>query len=421
MRIVDIAEFYSEGGGGVRTYIHQKLEHGSALGVEVTVIAPGEEDRIEERSGGRIVWVRSPAMPFDSNYRRFAFAGGRRAVTEVLDGLRPQVVEASSTWQGGWIAADWRGSALKALFLHQDPVAVYPQALLDERFTPEQIDRAFTWFWRYLDRLSRAFDTAVVSGAWLSDKLVRLGLRRFASVPLGVDKARFAAARPDLALRREMLAACGIDPDRPDAALAAAVSRHHPEKRIPTLIAAAERLGRGRPFGLYLIGDGPDRQTVERLAARVPGVFVAGVERDRDRLAARLASADFFLHGGAAETFGLAVAEALAAGLPLVTPDAGGAGELVDPAWGERYRAGDAEGCVAAVERLLARDPTALRKAARDAAERIASPREHFERLFGHYGEALAHRDERAAAQAVLRYRRLAGAGEALAGAAAGE
>ena len=41
MKVVDVAEFYADKGGGVRTYIHQKLEAGARLGHEVVVIAPG--------------------------------------------------------------------------------------------------------------------------------------------------------------------------------------------------------------------------------------------------------------------------------------------------------------------------------------------------------------------------------------------
>ena len=36
------------------------------LGHDLTVLAPGAEDRIEERAtGGRIVWIKAPVLPFD--------------------------------------------------------------------------------------------------------------------------------------------------------------------------------------------------------------------------------------------------------------------------------------------------------------------------------------------------------------------
>lgn len=396
MRVVDLAEFYSEAGGGVRTYVEQKLAQAAEFGVEMTVVAPGPEDRIEGRGSGRIIWIASPRMPLDSNYHRFRSASQGK-LHALLDTLRPDVVEASSTWQGAWIGARWPGAAVKALFLHQEPVAVYPHTLLDRTVPPEAIDKACGFWWRYLDGLERRFDTAVVSGDWLAEKLARQGLRRPTAVPLGVDKRLFVTAKPSAETRKRMLRACGIDPDRKDAVLAVSVSRHHPEKRLAVLMRAMRRLSLGRPLGLYIIGDGPSRRQVERLAARTPGVFVAGPQRDRQLLAEQLASADFFLHGGAAETFGLALAEGLCAGLPAVAPDAGGSADLVRPWWGELYRAGDADACAEAIRRLLSRDRAALSAAAREAAlERISTPETHFRGLFHHYAQVLAAKHDQA-------------------------
>jgi len=393
MKIVDVAEFYSEQGGGVRTYVHQKLAASRAAGVDCTIIAPGAEDRVEAREGGRIVWVKSPAHPFDHRYHWFRFGGGAPAVHAAIDAERPDVVECSSPWQGAWITSKWRGDAATVFFLHQDPVAVYPQTFLGGAIGARAVDRLCGFFWAYLDRLSRRFDETVVSGEWLADRLAGFGLRRPKAVPFGVDGAAFSPRLADAQTRREMLAACGVRPEDADrATLAVAVSRHHPEKRIGTLFRAVEELSKERPIGLYLIGDGPSRRRVEKRAAETPGVFVAGQISDRGALARKMASADFMLHGGAAETFGLVVAEALSAGLPLVVPDLGGAADLARPSYAEIYTAGKPGSCAEAVRRLTARDPAALRAAVvRDALPRLRSPDDHFADLFRLY-EGLAAR-----------------------------
>lgn len=380
MRLVDVSEFFSDFGGGVRTYAHQKLEAAARAGIEATIIAPGPADRRERRHGGEIFWVRSPVLPFDHRYHLFA---NLRPIHALLDELRPDLVEGSSTWRGGWAAATWKGAAARALFLHQDPVAVYPQSLMSPAISAERVDRLFIWFWRYMRRLSARFDVTVAPSDFFARRLARFGVANPFSCPLGVDKGAFSYALRDGETRRKMLADCGVSD--PNATLFLAVGRHHPEKRLPLLIDAHRRFSAGAPCALYVIGDGPMWRSVRRKAAAVPGVFIAGPEHDRAALARKLASSDIFLHGGAAETFGLVVAEALAAGLPIVAPDAGGAVDLCHPAYAESYKSGCAADILAAMRRIAARDRDALSLAARAGGRRIRTPAEHFDALFARY------------------------------------
>ena len=127
MKIVDVCEFYSPTGGGVRRYINQKLALAGKFGHELTIIAPGAETRMEAAHGGTIAWIKSPHLPFDRNYRMF---WNHQQVWRTLDRLAPDLVEGSSPWRGGWLAARWPGKAVKVFFMHADPVAVYPQTFL---------------------------------------------------------------------------------------------------------------------------------------------------------------------------------------------------------------------------------------------------------------------------------------------------
>lgn len=380
MRLVDVSEFFSDFGGGVRTYVHQKLEIAARAGIRLTIIAPGPADRREQRSGGEICWVRSPVLPLDHRYHLFA---DMRPVHQLLDDFQPHIVEGSSTWRGAWIAANWRGEAARALFLHQDPVAVYPQSLFSPAVGADLVDASCFWFWSYLRRLSRRFDAVVAPSEFFAQRLERRGIERVIVCPLGVDKAAFSHQLRDEWLRREMLAACGADD--PEAILFLAVGRHHIEKRLPMLIDAHQRFTAARPAGLFVIGDGPMWRSVNRAALRAPGVHIAGPECDRTALARRIASADYLVHGGAAETFGLVVAEALSAGLPIVTPNAGGAVDLSHPAYGETYRFGRASDLARAMRRIAGRDREELSLAARAGAHRLKTPEEHFSALFQHY------------------------------------
>lgn len=389
MKIVDVAEFYATEGGGVRTYIHHKLRAAATAGHEAVVIAPGPETRTEWRKGGRIEWIRSRPMPFDPRYYLLL---DERAVHARLDEERPDVVEGSSPWTGGWMTARWRGSALKSLIFHQDPVAVYGHTLLARQLGYDRTDRLFGFYFRYLQRLSAHYDLTVTSGRWLAERLTSKGVHGAAAVPFGVCKSRFLSARPNAELRRSLLTACGV---QQSARLLVAVSRHHPEKRLLSLLDGfAEAKKRSpQPLALVVYGDGPLRGLVERKARRIGNVHVAGFSTDPQHLAAVLASGDAFVHGSAAETFGIVIAEAMAAGLPLVVPNRGGANELAHPTYAETYEPGDAMACAAAIGRLLGRDLTQLgHEARRTARRKLLDMDEHFTLLFDEYANRLGHK-----------------------------
>jgi alpha-1,6-mannosyltransferase len=379
MRVVDVAEFYSPTGGGVRTYIDRKFEAAAQLGHELFVIAPGPSDGFEARRAGGVIQVRSPGLPLDANYHMFWDAA---PVHAWLDRLSPDLVEASSPWRGAWIVANWAGPTRRAMFMHADPVASYPQRWLAPMASPQRIDRLFEWFWSYLRRLTGRFSSVVTAGPWLSDRLGRQGVDAVTSIPLGVDRSAFSPALRDERLRAALLEACGC----PDTArLIVGVGRFHPEKRWPMVIDAVTRVSAGAPIGLVLVGDGIDRKRVQRAAAGNPHVRVLPPIRDRALLAAYLASADALVHGCESETFGLIPAEAMASGLPVVGPDRGGFAHLAQPDISEVYRAGDAGAAAAALVRLLARDSLALKTAAIEAAVKVRRDIDHFADLFDHY------------------------------------
>jgi alpha-1,6-mannosyltransferase len=387
VRIVEICEFYSPTGGGVRNYVHQKLEAAARLGHDLTIIAPGSETRMEEKLGSRIAWVKCPSLPFDRNYRMFWRA---RDVWSVLDALSPDVVEASSPWRAGWIAANWPGAAAKCLFMHVDPVAVYPHTFLDRLFSRDRIDRMFGWFWSYLRGLSARFDATIVTGGWLARRFEGFGLNGIEVAPFGIDRETFSPERRDLELRRQLLAECGLGAD---ASLLIAVGRHHPEKRLRTIIEAVSRAQETHPVGLVVVGDGFIRSSVERWAANARHIHVAGQEKDQARLASILASADALIHGSSAETFGIVVAEAICSGTPIIVPDAGGSADLAHTSFAEIYRTGDSASAAEAILRLLSRDREDLSRACIELSNaRIGKAERHFENLFEFYAKLVLSR-----------------------------
>jgi len=100
-------------------------------------------------------------------------------------------------------------------------------------------------------------------------------------------------------------------------------SRLAPEKGVELAVAACERAG----LPLVIAGDGPLRDALRGGPARLVG-RVSDAELADLRARAALA----IVPSRAAETFGLAAAEAMAVGVPVVATAAGALPELVEPA-----------------------------------------------------------------------------------------
>jgi glycosyltransferase involved in cell wall biosynthesis len=132
---------------------------------------------------------------------------------------------------------------------------------------------------------------------------------RITVIPNGIDAAEF---RYDPELRRATRARLGI---APDALVVGGVGRLAPTKRFDRLIRAIRTVP---GVTLLLAGDGSARAGLERTAAEAGigdrVVFAGAVGHARGVLCAM----DIFASPSDQETFGLAVLEALACGLPAV-------------------------------------------------------------------------------------------------------
>ncbi len=143
-------------------------------------------------------------------------------------------------------------------------------------------------------------------------------------IPTAIPEPPYVLARPE-ATRKEF----GLPPD---ARVLLYVGRLAPEKNLDLLLRAfAQIASRTTDTYLILAGSGKSRSRLEA-RARVLGIHrrvrFAGF-LGRTKLDPLYQTADVFLFPSKTETQGLAVGEALAAGLPCVVVDAGGAPESV--------------------------------------------------------------------------------------------
>lgn len=378
VRIVDVCAFYSPSGGGVRTYVDAKLKSASRLGHEIVVLAPAENaEVVEVAPGALLAGVPAPTMPFDRRYRYF---NDTERLHRELDLWRPDHVECSSPWSSASAVARWRGSATRSLFMHSDPMAAYAYRWFGF-LNPAVVDGLFSRFWDHMRFLGRSFDAVVSPSRQLTERLRQRGLTNVSTIPLGVDGS-FSPARHDPELRENLLAEMGL---APEAKLLLSVGRLAPEKR-PELIARAVADAAGvRDLGLVLVGEGPMRRKLEKLAAASGRIRLLGHISDRDLVARLMASSDALVHACEAETFGLVLAEALACGTPVLVPDRGGAFEQLRPGCGLSYRAGDKAELTRALLRLVDSGGCPCRSGGPIPAPRLME--DHFRELFGLFGQ----------------------------------
>ncbi len=135
-----------------------------------------------------------------------------------------------------------------------------------------------------------------------------------------------------------------------------------PYKRFDLAVLAAAATRRS----LVVVGDGPERARLKRLAS---GADVRFVGRVTDRqLLDLMSGAAALLHPGV-EDFGIVIVEALAAGLPVIGAPTGGAAEILTEGTGLLAHALEVSAFAEAIESVLR-----IRVASCDLRERA----EHF-------------------------------------------
>jgi glycosyltransferase involved in cell wall biosynthesis len=151
------------------------------------------------------------------------------------------------------------------------------------------------------------------------------------------------------------------------------VGRLDPEKDPLTLVRAVARVPRP-DLHLVLVGDGSLREAVEEEGARagLGGRLVVTGFRPRREIPSFLHLAHCFVMASRYEGFPFALAEALAAGVPVVASDARQIDELLTGTGASRFPAGDAEALAGRIAEVLA-DPARARAAAARGRERVAA------------------------------------------------
>ena len=195
--------------------------------------------------------------------------------------------------------------------------------------------------------LIRHAGACLAIGTLNRDFYVSYGARthRIFPAPYSVDTERFTrAGEIGRARRTLLLESLGLAPELPLVLFAAKLQ---PWKAPLDLVAAMDRLD--RPANLVVIGDGPLRVDVERLAASRPWMRTLGFV-NQTAIGQWYGATDLFVLPSRHEPWGLAVNEAMAAGAVPIVSDAVGCGPDLVADIGWIYPAGD----VPALVRVIA-------------------------------------------------------------------
>jgi len=332
LRVLVVAESFLPQVNGVTNSVRRVLEHLAAEGHEAVLVAPTGPATY---AGFPVHRTRGASLPFYRDFR-IGLETRTRLRAEMLR-FRPDVVHIASPATLGHQAAR------AADELGIPSVAIYQTDLVGfaQQYTVPGLGAGGAKAMAYLTRrIHTLVDRTLAPSSASVHQLEGLEVPRVSIWPRGVDLAAFHPRHRDEAWR-EALA--------PDGRLLVGyVGRLAPEKELEllTYLSGDDR------YALAVVGGGPEESRLRRL---LPDAHFLGVLHGDD-LSRACASLDVFVHTGRYETYCQSAQEALASGVPVVAPRAGGPVDVVaDGVAGFLYEPGDGHDLGGYVDRL-ARD-----------------------------------------------------------------
>lgn len=241
-------------------------------------------------------------------------------ISEVLPILKPDVIHSHHPFLLGQVAANKaKELQLPHIFTFHTRYDEYSHYV---PFSQELTKRVITdWVLRYMEQCQHVITPSESMKQILEESGV--SGHHITAIPTGIDVEPFRQADGE-AVRQEH--GWGND------TILISVGRLAKEKNFDTLLAAAAQVMHHlRQVRLVLIGDGPERKSLEELAEDL-GIaarteFTGRVEFNE--IPGYLRAADIFCFASVTETQGLATMEAMAAGLPIVAVDGTGTSDAV--------------------------------------------------------------------------------------------
>ena len=336
-----------------------------ALGHDVYFFAPHVPGY--EETTGPVCRIPSLPLPTSAPYRITVPVVSRRNRTAIVNRL--DVLHAHSPFVTGWMSVRYaRRLRIPLVYTYHTRLEEYAHYV---PFDANATRRAASTLTRNFANLA---DAVIVPTPAMRERLLELDVTsRVEVIPSGIDLHAFGSGTRNAALRKKL----GV---RGEERLLLVVSRLAKEKNIDVLIDAFSRTR--VPARLAIAGDGPENDALQALARELHVAdrvsFLGSV--DRAQLPELYASADAFVFASVTETQGLVLAEAMAAGTPVIAADApqarevvDGAGVLVAPAAAAFARAMDEVRAQPSLEQAALAKRAAARFGIEEQARRVAA------------------------------------------------
>lgn len=311
-------------------------------GDQVLVIVPDSSPNAPtEFAGARIVNVPGFCFPL---YPRITLTLGLRGVYNALKHFNPDVIHLTTP---GFL---FFSTLLYARLLNKPLLLSYHTHL--PIYTKDYglgLLQGITWTMLRLQH-NRA-DFTLTTSPQLCEELVQNGFERVGLWRKGIDTTIFNPTFKNPTMRHRLTEGNPKDP------LLIYVGRIGAEKNLIFFKQLMARFPRAR---LALVGDGPERPTLETELAQSNTVFTGILHGDE--LSAAFASADIFVMPSESETLGFVVLESMASGVPVVGARAGGVPDIItDGQTGFLFQPGSYDECAMNITRLLVDDDLRLR------------------------------------------------------------
>ena len=350
MKIALFTETFLPKIDGIVTRLCHTVEHLQRSGDRVLIFSP--TGGLTEYQGAEICGIEGFPLPL---YPELKLAIPTPTIGEKLEQLQPDIIHVANP------AVLGLGGLFYAKKLNIPLVASY-HTHLPQYLHHYGLGMLEGLLWELLKSGHNQADLNLCTSTAMVEELRNHGIERVDLWQRGVDTELFQPAYANLEMRNY------LSQGKPDSRILLYVGRLGVEKEIDSIKPILEAIPNAC---LALVGDGPNRQTLEQHFANTPTHFV-GYLRGQE-LASAYASADAFIFPSRTETLGLVLLEAMAAGTPVVAANSGGIPDIVTNGInGHLFDPADEKGAITATQKLLAQseERETLRQNARAEAER---------------------------------------------------